>query len=194
MDKLSYGLGLMIAENLKEQGLGIKDVESFHKAFKAQLAGEETEFTLAEAQGFVNDYVTDMQARQFTENMEQQRLFFEENGKRPEITTTDSGLQYEILTEGSGAKPSETDTVTVHYHGTLLDGKVFDSSVERKEPATFPVNGVIQGWVEALQLMNTGAKYRLFIPSHLAYGERGAGAVIKPHSALVFDVELISIK
>lgn len=194
MDKLSYSLGLMVAENLKEQGLEIKDVSSFTQAFAAQMEGKDTEFGVAEAQGFVNDYVTDMQARQFTEKMDQQRSFFEENGKKDGIKTTETGLQYEVLVEGEGAKPQETDTVTVHYHGTLLDGTVFDSSVERKEPATFGVNQVIPGWVEALQLMNTGAKYKLYIPSHLAYGERGAGHLIGPHSALVFEVELIAIK
>ena len=117
-----------------------------------------------------------------------------ENAKREEVTTTVSGLQYEVLLEGEGDSPKATDEVTVHYHGTLIDGSVFDSSVERGQPATFPVNGVIPGWIEALQLMKPGAKYKLFIPSDLAYGERGAGQMIGPNSTLIFEVELISIK
>ncbi|MFA8299482.1 MAG: FKBP-type peptidyl-prolyl cis-trans isomerase [Hyphomicrobiales bacterium] len=194
MDKLSYSLGLMIAENLKEQGLKIENTDDFKAAFEAQMNDQATEFGLQEAQAFVNDYVTDMQARLFTEKMEQQRAFFEENGKKENVNTTESGLQYEVIEAGNGPKPTAEQTVTVHYHGTLLDGNVFDSSVERKEPATFPVNGVIQGWVEALQLMPTGAKYKLYIPSHLAYGERGAGRLIGPHTPLVFEVELIAIQ
>ena len=121
-------------------------------------------------------------------------VFLAENAKREEVTTTVSGLQYEVLSEGKGDSPKATDEVTVHYHGTLIDGSVFDSSVERGQPATFPVNGVIPGWIEALQLMKPGAKYKLFIPSDLAYGERGAGQKIGPNSTLIFEVELISIK
>ena len=127
-------------------------------------------------------------------NSEAGKTFLAENAKREEIITTSSGLQYEVLVKGEGDSPKVTDEVTVHYHGTLIDGTVFDSSVERGQPATFPVNGVIPGWVEALQLMKPGAKYKLFIPSDLAYGERGAGQMIGPNSTLVFEVELISVK
>ena len=126
-------------------------------------------------------------------NVEAGQKFLAENGKRDGVVTTATGLQYEVLAEGSGDSPKETEQVTVHYHGTLIDGTVFDSSVERGQPATFPVNGVIPGWVEALQLMKPGAKYKLFIPSNLAYGERGAGGSIGPNATLIFEVELISI-
>ena len=128
------------------------------------------------------------------ENQAAGKEFLLENAKRDGVFTTVSGLQYEVLAQGSGASPKATDEVTVHYHGTLTDGRVFDSSVERGQPATFPVNGVIPGWIEALQLMNVGSKYKLFIPSDLAYGERGAGQMIGPNSTLIFEVELISIK
>lgn len=128
------------------------------------------------------------------ENQAAGKEFLLENAKRDGVVTTTSGLQYEVLAQGSGASPKATDEVTVHYHGTLTDGRVFDSSVERGQPATFPVNGVIPGWIEALQLMNVGSKYKLFIPSDLAYGERGAGQMIGPNSTLIFEVELISIK
>ncbi len=128
------------------------------------------------------------------ENQTAGKEFLLENAKRDGVVTTASGLQYEVLAQGSGASPKATDEVTVHYHGTLTDGRVFDSSVERGQPATFPVNGVIPGWIEALQLMNVGSKYKLFIPSDLAYGERGAGQMIGPNSTLIFEVELISIK
>jgi len=127
------------------------------------------------------------------QNLKAQGLVLATNGKRAEVTTLASGLQYEVITEGTGAKPAATDKVTVHYHGTLIDGTVFDSSVDRGQPASFPVNGVIPGWVEALQLMPTGSKWKLFIPSDLAYGARGAGGDIGPNATLIFDVELISI-
>ena len=119
--------------------------------------------------------------------------FLEKNGKREGVTTTASGLQYEVMKMGSGDKPKETDEVTVHYHGTLTDGKVFDSSVDRGEPATFPLNGVIKGWTEALQLMPIGSKFKIFLPSDLAYGAQGAGQMIGPHETLIFEVELLKI-
>ena len=119
--------------------------------------------------------------------------FLAENAKKEGVTTLDSGLQYEVLAEGNGPSPKATDQVTTHYHGQLIDGTVFDSSVERGQPATFPVNGVIKGWVEALQLMNVGSKWRLFVPHNLAYGDQAAGPTIKPFSTLIFDVELLSI-
>ena len=135
-----------------------------------------------------------MQAKQAESAIRAGKDFLADNAKKDSIVTLASGLQYEIMTEGNGAKPAAADQVECHYHGTLIDGTVFDSSVERGEPAVFPVNGVIQGWVEALQLMPVGSKWRLFIPSDLAYGERGAGQQIGPHTTLVFEVELISIK
>lgn len=127
-------------------------------------------------------------------NLQAGEDFLAENAKRPEVTTTASGLQYEVLTEGNGPKPKSTSTVTCHYHGTLINGTVFDSSVQRGQPASFPLNMVIKGWTEALQLMSVGSKYRLFLHPTLAYGERSAGAHIQPNSTLIFDVELLSIK
>ena len=127
------------------------------------------------------------------ENLEAGQKFLEENAKRPEVTTLESGLQYEIITEGSGKKPNATDTVTCHYHGMLIDGRVFDSSVQRGQPASFPLNRVITGWTEALQLMPVGSKWRLYLPPHLAYGEQQAGALITPNSTLIFEVELLGI-
>lgn len=127
-------------------------------------------------------------------NLQAGEDFLAENAKRPEVTATASGLQYEVLTEGNGPKPKATSTVTCHYHGTLINGTVFDSSVQRGQPASFPLNMVIKGWTEALQLMSTGSKYRLFLHPTLAYGERSAGAHIQPNSTLIFDVELLSIK
>jgi FKBP-type peptidyl-prolyl cis-trans isomerase FklB len=127
-------------------------------------------------------------------NLEAGKKFLEENAKKPGVKTTASGLQYEVLKDGSGAKPTLQSKVKVHYHGTLIDGKVFDSSVNRGEPITFPLNGVIQGWQEGVQLMPVGSKYRFYIPYNLAYGERGAGANIPPYSALIFDVELLAIE
>lgn len=129
-----------------------------------------------------------------TSNLQAGEDFLADNAKRPEVTTTASGLQYEVLTEGNGPKPKATSTVTCHYHGTLINGTVFDSSVQRGQPASFPLNMVIKGWTEALQLMSVGSKYRLFLHPTLAYGERSAGAHIQPNSTLIFEVELLSIQ
>ena len=141
----------------------------------------------------IQDYFVELSQKKSQEAISAGQAFLDENGKKEGVTTTASGLQYEVLTNGTGATPIESDQVTVHYHGTLVDGTVFDSSVERGQPATFPVNGVIPGWVEALQLMNVGSKYKLYIPSDLAYGERGAGGSIGPNETLIFEVELLSI-
>ncbi len=192
MDKLSYSLGVNIGEGMKQQGFSIKDFESFTKgvkdvfAKKIELSPEEMNTLLNEEFQRVQKEVVEVQKSAGLE-------FLKENAKREEVIVTESGLQYEILKEGNGPTPTLNDSVTTHYHGTLIDGKVFDSSVERNEPATFPVSGVIKGWTEALQLMKTGSKYKLYIPSDLAYGERGAGGSIGPHQALIFEVELLSI-
>lgn len=140
----------------------------------------------------VADKLAQMKQEKAAANLKAGQDFLEQNKTRPGVTETPSGLQYEILTEGNGPKPSATSKVTCHYHGTLIDGTIFDSSVQRGQPATFPLNMVIKGWTEALQLMPTGSKWRLFLPPHLAYGERQTGAVIGPNSTLIFDVELIS--
>ncbi|MBP7184390.1 MAG: FKBP-type peptidyl-prolyl cis-trans isomerase [Saprospiraceae bacterium] len=193
MDSISYSLGVLIAQNLKNQGF--KDVKSSDLAAGIDdvLAGRELKINLQECNNTIQDYSTKQREKESGALIEGGKKFLEENGKRKEVVTLPSGLQYEIIKAGNGPKPAATDQVTVHYHGTLIDGTVFDSSVKRGEPATFPVNGVIQGWVEALQLMPVGSKWKLFIPYNLAYGERGAGQSIKPYSTLIFEVELLSI-
>lgn len=193
MNELSYSLGVSVGLNLKDQGFEVNSVEDFAQAMNDVLSGNDLAIPAEKVNEIVNNYFQDLQAKRAAEMQEGQKAFFEENGKREQVTTTDSGLQYEVFTEGKGEKPAPTEKVTVHYHGTLIDGTVFDSSIQRGEPASFPVNGVIQGWQEALTLMTAGSKWRVFIPSELAYGERGAGNAIPPHSPLVFDIELISI-
>ncbi|MDA7794425.1 FKBP-type peptidyl-prolyl cis-trans isomerase [Flavobacteriales bacterium] len=193
MEKVSYSLGVNVAKSVKDQGLESIDSEAIAKAFKDVFEGNTLEISEEEANIVLQDYFGKLANKKQQVNIEAGKKFLDENAKREGVVTTSTGLQYEVLKEGSGDSPKETDQVTVHYHGTLIDGTVFDSSVDRGQPATFPVNGVIPGWVEALQLMNTGAKYKLFIPSDLAYGERGAGGAIGPHSTLIFEVELISI-
>ena len=193
MQKVSYSLGVSIATNVKKQGLESVDYQSIADAFKDVFENNKLQISENEANIILQDHFGKLSNQKKQENIEAGKSFLEENAKRDGVTTTASGLQYEIIKQGTGDSPKETDKVTVHYHGTLIDGTVFDSSMDRGEPATFPVNGVIPGWVEALQLMNEGAKYKLFIPSNLAYGERGAGGAIGPNATLVFEVELISI-
>ena len=193
MDKVSYSLGVNIATSLKQQGWEL-DASSLSAAISDVIEGNKLAITEQEANTILQSYQQKLINKTLEANSEAGKVFLEENAKREEVTTTASGLQYEVLEEGEGDSPKATDEVEVHYHGTLIDGSVFDSSVERGQPATFPVNGVIPGWVEALQLMSPGAKYKLFIPSDLAYGERGAGQMIGPNTTLIFEVELISIK
>jgi FKBP-type peptidyl-prolyl cis-trans isomerase FklB len=168
-------------------------VEDFAKAVKDVLEGGETEISHQEAREIVNAYFTELEAKMSAANIEQGQLFLQENQKKAGVTTLASGLQYEVLTEGTGKKAQATDRVKCHYEGTLIDGTLFDSSVKRGEPAVFGVNQVIPGWVEALQLMPEGSKWRLYIPSELGYGAHGAGEMIPPHSTLVFEVELIEV-
>ncbi len=193
MDKLSYSLGVNIAEGMKQQGFKIEDFKSFiqgvQDSFEANI-----KVTPDEMNTLLNNEYQRVQKDVVNAQMAEGQAFLEENAKRKEVIVLESGLQYEILTQGDGPIPKLDDTVTTHYHGTLLSGKVFDSSVDRNQPASFPVNGVIKGWVEALQLMNTGSKYKLYVPSDLAYGAQGAGGDIGPHQALIFEVELLSIK
>lgn len=201
MDKLSYALGLGIGQQLKQMGL--KDdlkIEDFAQSITDILNDNELKVSNAEAQALVNAYFQQMEDRMQKENaekgkkaLEEGRVFLENNGKRPEVTTTKSGLQYEILKEGNGKHPKATDKVRCHYEGTLIDGTVFDSSYQRNEPAVFGLNQVITGWTEGVQLMGEGAKYRFYIPYLLAYGEGGAGASIPPYSTLIFDVELLEV-
>ncbi len=193
MDSVSYALGILVSKNLKNSGFETINADQFSKGVKEAFANT-SKMTEEQAGKLYGAYTQEVQKKKGAANGEAGKKFLADNAKRKGVITTASGLQYEIMNPGTGAKPALTDEVTVHYHGTLINGKVFDSSVERKEPATFPLNGVIQGWQEGVQLMPTGAKYKFFIPSNLAYGERGAGAEIGPDSALVFEVELISIK
>ena len=194
MRKISYAIGMNIAASLKQSGIKEIDAKAVAEALEATMKGQPTELTAQEANATLSKFFGELQEQQIKKNMEEGAAFLAANGERKEVTTLKSGLQYEVLTMGNGAKPKATDRVKCHYHGTLIDGTVFDSSVERGEPAVFPVNGVIQGWVEALQLMPIGSKWRLFIPSDLAYGARGAGESIAPYSTLIFDVELLSIE
>jgi FKBP-type peptidyl-prolyl cis-trans isomerase FklB len=193
IDSMSYALGISISTNLKKQGFDTLNPEILGKAI-GDAYKKTGKFDEKEAQAIVMSYYQNLQSGKAEKNLKAGQKFLEENKKKPGVVTLPSGLQYMVLKEGNGPKPTATDKVTTHYHGTLIDGTVFDSSVERGQPATFPVNGVIKGWVEALQLMPVGSKWRLFIPSDLAYGEQGAGGSIGPNSALIFDVELISIE
>lgn len=193
MDKISYALGLSIANNFKSAGINKLDIDSFKKAVEDVLAGNKTAVSYDEAKQLLNDYFTQLQEEKFDINQKAGEEFLAANKNKEGVVTLPSGLQYLILKKGEGAIPKATDQVKCHYHGTLIDGTVFDSSVERGTPATFGVNQVIQGWVEALQLMPVGSKWRLFIPSNLAYGTRGAGEMIEPNSSLIFDVEVLDI-
>ncbi len=194
MDKLSYALGMSMASNLMNSGLKQIDVESFVEAFTGIMNNTTPSMSPQEANQVIQNFFSKKQDEMHRSNLEAGKAFLEKNGQKETVVTLPSGLQYEILTPGNGAKPKATDKVKCHYHGTLLDGTVFDSSVQRGQPAVFGVNQVIKGWVEALQLMNVGSKWRLFIPSELAYGEQGAGSSIEPYSTLIFDVELLGIE
>ena len=192
-EKLSYCLGANIGMSLQSQGLEDLDVKNFTEALNDVLSKAKLKINAEEINNYLQAYFGKIQQEQQNKAVEEGKKFLESNKKKTGVTTLESGLQYEVLTEGKGVKPKASDTVTTHYHGTLISGEVFDSSVERGQPASFHVNGVIAGWVEALQLMPVGSKWRLFVPSNLAYGERGAGQKIGPHTTLIFEVELISI-
>lgn len=194
MDKLSYALGMSMASSLVNSGLNQIDVDSFVKAFVEVINNGAADMSPQEANQYIQEYLSKRQNEMSGENLKIGREFLEENKKKEGVVALPSGLQYEILKEGTGPKPKATDKVKCHYHGTLINGKVFDSSVERGQPAVFGVNQVIKGWVEALQLMSVGSKWRLYIPSELAYGSQGAGSSIEPNSALIFDVELLGIE
>ena len=194
MDKVSYALGLSLGNNLLSSGITALNVEKFSKGVQDVLEQNQPEISYQEAQNVINEYFQNLQAKLSEKTIAEGKAFLEENGKRSEVITLKSGLQYEIIKEGNGAVPTANNTVNVHYHGTLIDGTVFDSSVRRGEPATFGVTQVITGWVEALQLMPVGSKWKLYIPSNLAYGAQGAGQHIGPHTTLVFEVELLGIE
>lgn len=193
MDKISYALGLSIGNNFLTSGVKNLKIEDFVKGFNDVLSEKTPDISYDEAKQIMNDYFVGLQAEHVKLNKEAGKEFLRINKEKTGVVILPSGLQYEILKKGAGAKPKATDKVKCHYHGTLINGTVFDSSVQRGEPAVFGVSQVISGWVEALQLMETGSKWRLYIPSELAYGERGAGDVIGPDSTLIFDVELLDI-
>ncbi len=193
MDSLSYGLGLLLAQNVKQLGLENIDGPSLSQAIQDVLEGKEPKMSVDQANMMVSNEIAAVSEKKAGPVLEEGKAFLAENQKKAGITTTSTGLQYEVITSGSGATPKLTDKVTTHYRGTLINGQEFDSSYKRGEPATFPVNGVIKGWTEALQLMKEGDKWRLYIPYDLAYGERGAGQDIPPYATLIFDIELIKV-
>ncbi len=193
MDKVSYALGLSIGNNFQNSGINNLQVDSFVNGLKAVLENAQPEISYEEAKQIINDYFVKLQQERLELNKKAGEEFLAINKEREGVTTLPSGLQFQVLKEGTGANPTATDKVKCHYHGTLINGTVFDSSEQRGEPAVFGVSQVIPGWVEALQLMKVGSKWRLFIPSDLAYGEHGAGEAIEPNSALIFDVELLEI-
>lgn len=200
LDRISYALGLSMGNNFRGSGIKQLNVKDFADGVAAVFNGEKPKMTYDEAKQEIQKFFEAMEAEQQAAATKMAEVngkageeFLNENGKRAEVVTTPSGLQYEVVEEGTGRQPSDTDNVTVHYTGRLIDGTVFDSSVERGTPATFGVNQVIPGWVEALKMMKEGAKWRLFIPANLAYGAQGAGNIIGPNATLIFDVELIKI-
>ena len=194
MEKVSYALGMSIANNIMASGVNNLNVEEFVKAIKASLAGEQPAMSVAEAQQVLNDYFTKLQEEQTAALKKEGEEFLAQNAKQEGVVTLPSGLQYKVLKSGNGATPKASDSVECHYEGRLISGTVFDSSYQRGETATFGVTQVIAGWVEALQLMKEGDKWQLYIPYNLAYGERGAGAQIPPYATLIFDVELVKVK
>jgi FKBP-type peptidyl-prolyl cis-trans isomerase len=199
-DKLSYSFGFKIGNSIKQQDTEV-NLEVLYKGIKDALSGEKAQLSDEEIAQVLTAFQQErmhkqqeQRKKQAEESQQEGEKFLEENKKKEGVVTLPSGLQYKVITEGKGKKPKATDTVTTHYRGTLLNGTEFDSSYKRNEPATFPLSGVIPGWTEALQLMSEGSKYELYIPSKLAYGERGAGREIPPNATLKFEVELISVK
>lgn len=200
MDKLSYALGIGIGSQLAGMGAKGLNIDDFAQAVKDVISGTPLKVNNAEAQSLVQAFFQEQEEKQRAAAAEAGKVakaagesFLAENAEKEGVVLLPSGLQYQVLKEGNGKKPSSTDQVKCHYEGTLIDGTIFDSSYQRNEPATFGLNQVIAGWTEGVQLMSEGAKYRFFIPYNLAYGERGAGAQIPPFAALVFDVELLKV-
>lgn len=194
MEKVSYALGLSIGNNLLSSGIKDMNLEQFTKGVSDVLKGATPDMKYDEAKKILDKFFTELADKINSQNIAVGKAFLEKNKKEEGVVELPSGLQYKVLKEGNGKKPKATDKVRCHYEGMLLDGTIFDSSIKRGEPAVFGVNQVIQGWVEALQLMQEGAKWRLFIPSEMAYGARGAGNSIPPHATLIFDVELLAVE
>ncbi len=192
LEKVSYSIGINVATSIKSEGLD--SINSFYisKGFQDVFENKDLAINIEESNKIIGEYFNKKQDAKNQKLAIDSKIFLDQNKQKDGVMTTESGLQYLILSEGKGNNPTLNDNVTVHYHGTLIDGTIFDSSVDRKQPATFPLNGVIPGWQEALQMMSVGSKWKIFIPSELAYGESGAGA-IGPNSTLIFEVELLSI-
>ena len=192
LEKVSYSIGINVATSIKSEGLD--SINSFYisKGFQDVFENKDLAINIEESNKIIGEYFNKKQDAKNERLAIDSKIFLEQNKDKDGVITTESGLQYLILSEGKGNNPTLNDNVTVHYHGTLIDGTIFDSSVDRKQPATFPLNGVIPGWQEALQMMSVGSKWKIFIPSELAYGESGAGT-IGPNSTLIFEVELLSI-
>jgi FKBP-type peptidyl-prolyl cis-trans isomerase FklB len=193
-DSLAYSLGVLIADNLRQEGFGSLNSDLISLGLKSALKGEAMLMTTEECGVVVREGSARLKMKQHESNRTAGEEFLATNKMREGVTVLDNGLQYEILQTGNGAKPKATDKVLVHYHGTLINGQIFDSSVKRGEPITFGLNQVIKGWTEILQLMPVGSKWKVYIPYHLAYGERAAGAEIKPYSTLIFEIELLAIE
>ena len=193
MDKVSYALGLSIGNNFKSSGIDSVVMDDFMQGLSDVLEEKAPQLSYDEAQREIEAYFMDLQQKAVKLNKEAGEEFLKINAHKEGVTTLPSGLQYEVIKMGEGPKPTLSDTVTCHYHGTLINGIVFDSSMDRGEPASFPLRGVIAGWTEILQLMPVGSKWKVTIPSDLAYGDRGAGEHIKPGSTLIFIIELLSI-
>jgi len=194
IDNFSYGLGVNIAKNIQSQGIDEINADAFTAAINDVFGNADLKLSDHDANQIVQEFLSKAQTKKFESVKLEGEAFLAENAKRQEVTVTESGLQYEVIEMGQGNKPSAENTVKVHYHGTLINGNVFDSSVERGQPISFPLNGVIPGWTEGVQLMPVGSKFKFFIPFNLAYGERGAGADIAPFAALIFEVELLGIE
>ncbi|MFV0290484.1 MAG: FKBP-type peptidyl-prolyl cis-trans isomerase [Mangrovibacterium sp.] len=193
MEDFSYALGMSVCSNFIQSGIKTIDPVSFMAAVTDIFSGKEPKLTPNQANQILQDFMMEQQDADGQKNLDEGTIFLAENAGKKGVVETKSGLQFEILTVGDGELPTIDDEVKCHYHGTLIDGTIFDSSVQRGEPAVFPVGGVIQGWVEALQMMPVGSKWRLYVPSNLAYGERGAGGAIGANCTLIFDVELLEI-
>jgi len=192
-ERLSYAIGVQIAGNLKQNGFEELEAKSFSEGIVDILEDNKLQISFEEVQEEINAHYEKFQAKAKEQNAEVGIVFLNENKQKEDVIELPSGLQYKVITKGDGAKPTEKDFVTTHYEGKTIDGKVFDSSFQRGEPAKFPVNGVIKGWTEALQLMSVGDRFELFVPQDLAYGAQGAGADIPPYSTLIFEVELLGV-
>ena len=192
LEKVSYSIGINVATSIKSEGLD--SINSFYisKGFQDVFENKDLAINIEESNKIIGEYFNKKQDAKNKRLAVDSKIFLDQNKQKDGVMTTESGLQYLVISEGNGNRPTLNDNVTVHYHGTLIDGTIFDSSVDRKQPATFPLSGVIPGWQEALQMMSVGSKWKIFIPSELAYGESGAGA-IGPNSTLIFEVELLTI-